>query len=163
MKWIFYIKKKFSQDYSKTRKGRSICRWAENEDFQYGISRFWEKYGRETVFSTLGAACNYWEKQQEIGIWNHKKRNFDIWTSFKKIFFASNTSQVFGTLWRLLKSQNVILQYTNTNLFLYYFFLFLIKNIREPSLIWCITKGGWVGFYCFLTNIFQLPSNRFKI
>ena len=29
---------------------RSIFRWTGNEDFQYGISRFWEKYGRETVF-----------------------------------------------------------------------------------------------------------------
>ena len=36
----------------------SICRWTRKEDFQYGISRFWEKYGRETVFSTLCGAGN---------------------------------------------------------------------------------------------------------
>ena len=47
---------------------RSICRWTGNEDFQYGNSRFWGKYGRETVFSTLGGAGNYWKKQREIGI-----------------------------------------------------------------------------------------------
>ena len=33
--------------------GHSICRWMGNEDFQYGISKFGEKYGREMVFSTL--------------------------------------------------------------------------------------------------------------
>ena len=33
-------------------------RW-EIKDFQYDISRFWEKYGRETVFSTLDGAGNY--------------------------------------------------------------------------------------------------------
>ena len=38
---------------------RSIFRWTGNEDFQYGISRFWEIYGRETVFSTLDGAGNY--------------------------------------------------------------------------------------------------------
>ena len=40
----------------------SICRWTRNEDFQYGISRFLEKYGRETVFITLDGAGNYWKK-----------------------------------------------------------------------------------------------------
>ena len=30
--------------------------------FQYGISIFGEKYGRETVFSTLDGAGNYWKK-----------------------------------------------------------------------------------------------------
>lgn len=44
------------------REGRSICQWTGNEDFQYGISRFLEKYGRKTVFSTLDGASNYWEK-----------------------------------------------------------------------------------------------------
>ena len=49
-------------------KGRSsIFRWTENEDFQYGISRFWEKYGRETVFSTLHGAGNYWKKHEKSG------------------------------------------------------------------------------------------------
>ena len=38
---------------------RSICRWKGNEDFQYGVSRFCEKYGRETAFSTLDGAGNY--------------------------------------------------------------------------------------------------------
>ena len=38
---------------------RSICRWTGNDDFQYSVSRFWEKYGRETVFSTLDGAGNY--------------------------------------------------------------------------------------------------------
>ena len=41
---------------------RSICRWTRNEDFQYFISRFWEKYGRETVSSTLDGAGNCWKK-----------------------------------------------------------------------------------------------------
>ena len=41
------------------RGGSSICRWTGNEDFQYDISRFWEKYGREQVFSTLDCAGNY--------------------------------------------------------------------------------------------------------
>ena len=34
----------------------------ENEDLQYGISRFWKKCFRETVFSTLDGAGNYWKK-----------------------------------------------------------------------------------------------------
>ena len=38
--------------------GRSICRWTGNEDFQYGISRFWERSGREIVFSTQHGAGN---------------------------------------------------------------------------------------------------------
>ena len=38
--------------------GGNICRWTGNEDFQYKILRFWEKYGRETVFSTLDSAGN---------------------------------------------------------------------------------------------------------
>ena len=33
--------------------GEIICQWMGNEDFQYKIFRFWEKYGQETVFSTL--------------------------------------------------------------------------------------------------------------
>ena len=41
---------------------RIICWWTRNEDFQHGISRFWKKYGRETVFSTLDGASNYWKK-----------------------------------------------------------------------------------------------------
>ena len=39
--------------------GRSNFRWLGNEYFQYGISRFWEKYGRQKVFSTLDGAGNY--------------------------------------------------------------------------------------------------------
>ena len=39
--------------------GRSIFWWTGNKKFQYGISRFWEKYGPETVFSTLDSAGNY--------------------------------------------------------------------------------------------------------
>ena len=66
---------------------RSICRWTGNEDFQYGISRFWKKYGRETVFSTLEGVGNYWKKYREIGISNHKKRYFDIWTPLIFFFF----------------------------------------------------------------------------
>ena len=44
------------------RRRRSICRWTRNEGFWYGISRFLEKYGWETVFSTLYGAGNYWKK-----------------------------------------------------------------------------------------------------
>ena len=39
-----------------------ICWWTRNEDFQYGISRFWEKNGRETIFPALEGAGNYWKK-----------------------------------------------------------------------------------------------------
>ena len=38
---------------------RIICWWMVIEDFQYGISRFWKKYGREMVFPTLGSAGSY--------------------------------------------------------------------------------------------------------
>ena len=38
--------------------GRSIGRWTGNEDFQYGISRFWERSGREMLFSTQHGAGN---------------------------------------------------------------------------------------------------------
>ena len=38
--------------------GRSICWWIGNKDFQYSISRFWERYDRKTVFSTLDGAGN---------------------------------------------------------------------------------------------------------
>ena len=55
------------------------------------------------------------------------------------------------TPWRLLKSQNVILWYANLNLFLY--FIHLNKVITKHWNIWCIARGGWVGCYCFLTNI----------
>ena len=30
-----------------------------NKVFRYGILRFWEKYGRETVFSTLAGAGDH--------------------------------------------------------------------------------------------------------
>ena len=46
----------------------SICWWTGNEDFHYGILRFGEKCGQETVFSTLDGPGNYWKKQREIGI-----------------------------------------------------------------------------------------------
>ena len=72
------------------RGGSSIFRWARNEDFQYGILRFWENYGRETVFSTLDGAGNYRGKKREIEIRssNHKKQYFDIWASLKKFPFS---------------------------------------------------------------------------
>ena len=49
----------FKKDWG--REGHSICQWVGNEYFQYGILRFWEKYGLrfwekygwEMVFSTL--------------------------------------------------------------------------------------------------------------
>ena len=40
----------------------NICWWTGNEDFQYDILRFSEKYGRETVFSTIDGAGNYWKR-----------------------------------------------------------------------------------------------------
>ena len=39
--------------------GLSICLWTGNEDFQYGISRFWEKCSGERVYSTLDGTANY--------------------------------------------------------------------------------------------------------
>ena len=124
--------------------GRSICHWAGHEDFQCGSWRFWKKYCRETAFSKLDGAGNYWKKYQEIWIWNNNKRYFDIWT-YLKIFF--------GTLWRL-KSQNGILQYANVNLFLY--FIDFNNVITKLWNIWYIARGGWVGFNSFLTNIFLI-------
>ena len=50
---VYYI-----LDITNIRGGQSICQWTVNEDFQYGISRFWEKYCRETVFSTLDGVGN---------------------------------------------------------------------------------------------------------
>ena len=47
---------------------RSICRWTGNEGFQYGISRFCRIYGRETVFSTLVGAGNYWKNNEKSGL-----------------------------------------------------------------------------------------------
>ena len=57
-------------NYGTTKEGggRSTCQWTGNEDFQYSISRFLEKYDRETVFLTLDGAGNYWKKLREIGI-----------------------------------------------------------------------------------------------
>ena len=64
-----------------------------NKDFQYGISRFWGKYGRETVFSTLDGAGNYKKNNEksELVIKNFKK------IFFEKLFFAFHACQVFGT------------------------------------------------------------------
>ena len=56
----------------------SICRWTENEDFQDGILRLSEKYGRGN------------------GIFNTKH------------VFAFNTCKVSGTLRRLLKSKSIM-------------------------------------------------------
>ena len=47
---------------------RSICRWMGNEDFQYSISRSWEKNGREMVFPTLDGAGNYWKNNKKSGL-----------------------------------------------------------------------------------------------
>ena len=65
--------------------GRSICRWTTNEAFQYGVSRFWEKYSWETVFSTLDGAV--------IAGKNNEKLGFEIIingisTSFSKTIFG---------------------------------------------------------------------------
>ena len=43
----------FKKDEGAGGGGHSICQWVGNEYFQYGILRFWEKYGWEIVFSTL--------------------------------------------------------------------------------------------------------------
>ena len=59
------------------------------------------------------------------------------------MFFAFNTFQVFGTPWSLLKSQNV--SYCNMQMV-----------IPKHWNIWCIARGGSVGFYCFLANIFVI-------
>ena len=61
----FYVKQHLIPFFPKRRGkrgwggGRGICRWMGTEDFQNGTSRFWEKYGRETVFPTLDGAGNY--------------------------------------------------------------------------------------------------------
>ena len=81
-------------------RGAYIYRQTGNEDFQYGISRFCEKYGRKTVFSTLDGAGNYWKKYNGISIFGHL---------FLQNLFCFNTCKVFGTLSRLLNSQNITL------------------------------------------------------
>ena len=58
--FVLYFRQKYRHVVSRGK--RSICRWTRNEDFQYGISRFWKKYGRQTVFSTLDDAGNCWKK-----------------------------------------------------------------------------------------------------
>ena len=52
----------------------------------------------KTVFSTLGGVANYWRKQQKIEFEIIKNGISIFGHLLKKIFFASNTSQVFGTL-----------------------------------------------------------------
>ena len=74
--------------------------------------------------------------------------------TFKKTFFAFDSCNVPGTLWRLLKSKNIRPWYANVNLFLY--FIHFNNVIRKHWKIWCIAKEGWVGRYCFLTKIFQI-------
>ena len=49
---MYYVKGVFME-------GHSICQWTRNEDFQYSILRFWEKYARDSVFSALDSAGNY--------------------------------------------------------------------------------------------------------
>ena len=44
--------------------------------------------------------------------------------------------------------------YANVNLFLY--FIHFNNVISKQWNIWCIAKGGWVCFYCFLINSFQI-------
>ena len=57
--YVRYVRRFFNFKCVLQRGGRSIFRWTGNKKFQYGISRFWEKYGPETVFSTLDSAGNY--------------------------------------------------------------------------------------------------------
>ena len=47
--------------------GFSIFRWTGNEDFHYNISRILEKYGWETVFSTLDDAAITEKNKKESG------------------------------------------------------------------------------------------------
>ena len=78
--------------------GSSIFRWTRNEDFWYGISTFWEKKIRITRKNKEKSGSEI--MKNGISIFGHL---------LKKWFFAFNFCQVVGTLWRLLKSQNVIL------------------------------------------------------
>ena len=45
----------------------SIFRWTVNEDLHYDISRILEKYGWETVFSTLDGAAITEKNKKESG------------------------------------------------------------------------------------------------
>ena len=88
--YVRYVRRFFNFKCVLQRGGRSIFRWTGNKKFQYGISRFWEKYGPETVFSTLDSAGNYQKKQPEIGGGNQKKWYFDthlsgIWNTLKTV------------------------------------------------------------------------------
>ena len=109
-----------------------------------------KKYGRETVFSTLGGVGNYWKKEREVGLGNHKKRYLDIWTSLKKHFTLVRFLEHFEDL----KSQNVIL-------FLYFInFNNVITNIGTFDVL---QEEEELVFIAFWQTFFKLPSNTFKI
>ena len=138
--------------------GSSICRWTGNEDFQYGISRFWEKYGRETVFSALDGAGNYWKKQREIGIWNNKKRYCYIWASFKKTYILLlplvRFLEHFEDFW------NLRMLCCNMQMLIYFYTSFINETFEH--LMYC-DKEKELVFVAFWQTFFKLSSNTFKI
>ena len=77
--------------------GRSICRWTRNEAFQYSVSRFWEKYRRETVLSPLDGAVIAGKNNEKSGFETIIKGILVFPHLFKKNYFW------FFTLFRFLK------------------------------------------------------------
>ena len=70
------------------RGGRSICRWTRNEAFQYGVSRFWEKYSWEMVFSTLDGGVTAGK--------NNEKSGFEIIINDISVFQHLFKKTIFG-------------------------------------------------------------------
>ena len=86
---------------------------------------------------------------------NNKKSGFEIIKNgvsiflllFNFFFALKNLSGFWNTLktYKISKRYAVICKCQS-----------IFINLTKHWNIWCIAKGGWVGFYCFLTNIFQI-------
>ena len=102
----------------------SICRWMGNEDFQYGVSRFWKRYGWEMVFSTRDGAGNYWNI-------NHQKSGFEIirngiWTSIKKNSFFILTLVTFLEHFEDFSWNNITSKCYNQQILIYFHNSFIL-------------------------------------
>ena len=51
--------------------------------------------------------------------------------------------------------------YCNIQMLVYFYTWFIGKHWKHWK-IWCNLRGGWVGFFCFLTNIFQITFKHFQ-
>ena len=60
----------------------------------------------------------------------------------------------FWNTWRVLKISKCYTVMCKCQSILY--FIHFNNVITKHWNIWYITRGGWIGFYCFLTNIFLI-------